>query len=77
MHAASSHWKHIIGTFLPLANLNTLTLAIAGLHSPLWASEHASSQVPQPMHFSGEVISIFSMPHSSLYFWIPVFDRVV
>jgi hypothetical protein len=68
MHAASSHWKHSIGILLPLSNLKTFTLAVAGLHSPSLPSEHANSHIPHPVHLSGDVMSSISIAHSSLYY---------
>lgn len=53
---------HIIGTDIAASSYErTDTLEILGLNALILSKEHASSQVLQPKHFSGESINILPM----------------
>jgi hypothetical protein len=61
MHAASSHCRQAMGTFCPPSKRWTEILDTAGRNSLSFPIEHAISQLPHPMHFSGEMSNTFSM----------------
>lgn len=59
MQDGSSHCMHIMGTDTAASSyVNTETLEFFVLKALIFVKEHTSSQVLQPMHFSGEIIRI-------------------
>jgi hypothetical protein len=66
MHGASSHCWQVIGTLTPASNRYTEILDKAGRNSPSFTKEHANSQDPHPMHFSGDMTKTFSISVSPL-----------